>query len=290
MASLTETAFAKINLALHVTGQRSDGYHLLDTLVTFADSGDRLNFAEAETDGFSLSGPYADGLRSDPDPGANLVLKARDALRGWMRAEGYAAPPVQIHLEKNLPISSGIGGGSADAAAVLRGLCRLWAVAPPEDVLQALSVPLGADVPMCLVSKPLIARGIGEEITRIALPSLFMLLANPLVPVSTPQIFRLLTEKNNPALPAGLEDLTDATLDRLTPLRNDLQPLAEILEPVITRLLAEITGTGARVARMSGSGATCFGLYDSAAALEQARTALERHHPRWFLLATRTRA
>lgn len=290
MAPLIETAFAKINLALHVTGQRGDGYHLLDTLVTFADSGDRLTFAEAEVDSFSLSGAYADSLLSDPDPGGNLVLKARDALRDWMRAEGRAAPPVQIHLEKNLPVASGIGGGSADAAAVLRGLCRLWHVAPPKGVLQALSVPLGADVPMCLVSRPLIARGIGEKITRITLPPLFMLLANPLVPVSTPQIFRLLTEKNNPAMPAGLDDLTEATLHRLMPLRNDLQPPAEALEPAITRLLAEIADTGARVSRMSGSGATCFGLYDSAAALEKARAALQKRHPGWFLLATRSRA
>lgn len=287
MAALTETAFAKINLALHVTGQRADGYHLLDTLVTFSESGDILRFEAADEDEFTLSGPHAASLGDEPRS-ANLVLKARDALRLWMQAQGFEAPPVRIHLEKHLPVASGIGGGSADAAAAFRGLCRLWAVNPSTDVLQRLALPLGADVPMCLLSRPLIARGIGDEITSIALPSLFLLLVNPLVPVSTPEIFRRLTQKTNPPMPSGLEDLQTDTLAHLAPLRNDLQPPAEELQPVISGLIGEITDSGARIARMSGSGATCFGLYDGAEALDRALLTLRQDHPAWFVSASRT--
>lgn len=165
-----------------MTGQRPDGYHLLDMLVTFADCGDRLGFLPAQADTFTLSGPFGETLASD---GSNLVLRARDLLR---EAVGALAFPVHIHLQKNLPIASGIGGGSADAAATLRGLMRLWGMSLPVGALASLALKLGADVPMCLESRPLIARGIGERIEAVPdLPAFAMVLVNPLQGVSRPR-------------------------------------------------------------------------------------------------------
>ena len=152
---LTEPAPAKINLALHVTGRRADGYHLLDSLVTFTRFGDRIGLAPAGKDAFSLSGAFAPALSAASADGDNLVLQARDRLRAALIAQGRAAPPVHIHLEKNMPVASGIGGGSADAAAALRALARLWDAGGID--LSAIGLGLGADVPMCLASTPLVA-------------------------------------------------------------------------------------------------------------------------------------
>uniref|UniRef100_UPI0028B0566C 4-(cytidine 5'-diphospho)-2-C-methyl-D-erythritol kinase n=1 Tax=Shinella sp. TaxID=1870904 RepID=UPI0028B0566C len=173
--AVVEQAAAKINLALPVVGQRDDGYHLLDSLVTFTQFGDRLSFSPAAEDRFTISGRFGAVLDADGD---NLVTRARDWLRAALAERGQPAPPVHIHLEKNLPIASGIGGGSADAAATLRGLVRLWQGRLPPDVLHALSVGLGADVPMCLAGHPLIARGIGEDITPVVLPAMPVVLGN----------------------------------------------------------------------------------------------------------------
>ena len=141
---------------------------------------------------------------------------------------------------------------------------------------------------MCLASRPLIARGIGEELQPVQLPPISILLVNPLKPVSTPQIFRLLTDKNNPPLPADLSARLATPLDAIRPLRNDLQPPAEALEPVITSLLEELAAAGADIARMSGSGATCFGLFASKAACAEAATRFHSRHPHWFIATTRT--
>lgn len=289
MASIVETAHAKINLALHVTGQRADGYHLLDTLVTFTALGDRITVDPAETDRFSMSGPFAAGLDGE-DHSGNLVIRARDGLRHLLEAEGRGAPPVHIHLEKNLPVSSGIGGGSADAAATLRALMTLWSFRPQAGALEALALSLGADVPMCLVSRPLIARGIGERIERAEIPSLPILLVNPLRPVSTPQIFRLLARKDNDAMHVDAEQMGRAPADALRPLRNDLQPPAEQLEPLIADAIAALEEQGADLSRMSGSGATCFGLFSSRTGLERAATTLSARYPHWFVAATETLA
>src|SRR5690606_24593258 len=188
-AVITELAPAKINLALHVTGQRADGYHLLESIVTFADIGDRLSFSPAQEDSFTLSGRFSGMLSADAAD--NLVIRARDRLRGLLGQTGQEAPPVAIHLEKNLPIASGIGGGSADAAAALRGLSRLWqAKGLPAGGLDALALSLGADVPMCLHGKPAIASGVGEQLSPLpGLPALFLVLGNPLRGVSTPDVF-----------------------------------------------------------------------------------------------------
>lgn len=296
--ALTELAPAKINLALHAVGQRADGYHLLDSIVTFAadaDLGgddtaslaaDRLGFAPSETDAFSISGRFSEGLSTDPDAvQQNLVLKARDMLRVALEATGMTAAPVAIHLQKNLPIASGIGGGSADAAATLRGLSRLWDVRLSEAELSALALSLGADVPMCLKSQPLAARGIGEDITILdTMPSFAIVLGNPLLGISTPDIFRRLTDKNNLAIPP----LTGDWRTDLLALRNDLEPPARSLVSRIAELLEMITAEGAWLTRMSGSGATCFGLFETLAEAGRAATNLQRRRPDWYFAAART--
>ncbi len=277
--TLIEPAPAKINLALAVTGRRADGYHLLDSLVTFTAFGDCIGLSPAKEDRFTLSGRFAGALAAEGD---NLVTRARDRLRGALGG----APAVHIHLEKNLPIASGIGGGSADAAATLRGLLALWRADLPRGALDAIALGLGADVPMCLASRPLIARGIGEDITPLALPPLAMVLANPLVGVSTPAVFMALASPDNPPLllPEPPADWPAA----IAGLRNDLEPPARRLCPEIAQISKSLAETEARTVRMSGSGATCFGLYPSLKAAEAAAAALSRRHPRWFFAATTT--
>ncbi|QIO53105.1 4-(cytidine 5'-diphospho)-2-C-methyl-D-erythritol kinase [Rhizobium leguminosarum] len=284
-SSVSEKARAKINLALHVTGQRPDGYHLLDMLVTFADHGDRLDFMRSPADAFTLSGRFGEVLAGDG--GTNLVLKARDLLRG---AIGPLAFPVSIHLEKNLPVASGIGGGSADAAATLRGLMRLWGTTLSAETLAALALKLGADVPMCLESRPLIARGIGEEIEPVPdLPGFAMVLANPLKGVSTREVFRRLATKNNPALSLtpSRPQATD-WLAAIAAARNDLEPPARDLVPEIAGIAAMLQARGALLTRMSGSGATCFGIFASMTAAEDAAAALHDKRPDWYFQATET--
>ena len=280
--AVVEEAPAKINLALAVVGQRADGYHLLDSLVTFTAFGDRLGLSPAEEDRFTLSGRFGDALTADDD---NLVTRARDRLRAALAGHGKATPPVHLHLEKNLPIASGIGGGSADAAAALRGLLTLWQAELPKAALDAIAVSLGADVPMCLAGRPLIARGIGEDITPVSMPALAVVIANPLVGVSTPAVFRALASKHNP--PLTLEPGAD-WISVIAGLRNDLEPPARQLCPQIDEIAASLAATDARVVRMSGSGATCFSLYNSQQAAEAAATVLSKRHPHWLFTATTT--
>ncbi|GLR53940.1 4-(cytidine 5'-diphospho)-2-C-methyl-D-erythritol kinase [Shinella yambaruensis] len=280
--AVVEPAPAKINLALAVTSRREDGYHLLDSLVTFTAFGDRIGLAPAAEDRFTLTGRFCGVLSAEAD---NLVTRARDRLRAALAPTGQPVPPVHIHLEKNLPIASGIGGGSADAAATLRGLISLWKAELPADGLDALAIGLGADVPMCLASRPLRARGVGEAITPVALPALPIVLANPLVGVSTPAVFQALASRHNPPLAlAGAAGWAEA----LARLRNDLEPPARRLCPEIAAISESLAATGAGLVRMSGSGATCFALYDTDAAAETAAAALSRRHPHWFFTATRT--
>jgi 4-diphosphocytidyl-2-C-methyl-D-erythritol kinase len=288
---LTEGAPAKINLALHVTGLRGDGYHLLDMLVTFAAHGDRLGFVHADADGFELSGRFGPLLGKPTQPNDNLIVRARDLLRQAARAIGVETPPVKVHLEKNLPIASGIGGGSADAAAALRGLMRLWNLLLAPAALMDVALQLGADVPMCLHSRPLIARGIGEDIEALPrFPALAMLLANPLVGVSTPAVFRQLTGKNNPPFTfegqasRGAEDW----LSLIGGLRNDLEPPARQLCAAIGELSDLLHAQEPRLIRMSGSGATCFALFDTMASAEAAAAALHSLKPDWYFQATET--
>ncbi len=196
---------------------------------------------------------------------------------------------MHIHLEKNLPVAAGIGGGSADAAATLRGLARLWKAPCEIDGMDHLALSLGADVPMCLRSRPLHARGIGEDIRELELPRLALVLANPLVAVSTPDIFRRLTRKDNPPITAApMTGDSAAWIGYLSRLRNDLEAPARGVLGAITEISMLLSQQGAELVRMSGSGATCFGVF---ADMERARTAVQtltRLRPGWYFEATET--
>ncbi|CAN7210270.1 4-(cytidine 5'-diphospho)-2-C-methyl-D-erythritol kinase [Pararhizobium sp. LjRoot255] len=285
--ALTRLAPAKVNLALHVVGQRPDGYHLLESLVTFADAGDRIGFSHSTDDRFTVSGRFSTDLPLTREgTTGNLVLKARDLLRAHLTERRIEAGPVHLHLEKNLPVASGIGGGSADAAAALLGLLELWGASADRGSLQDMALKLGADVPMCLEGRPVIASGIGEKLEPIPLPCFPMLLVNPLVALSTPVIFRMLTNKANAALdiPRGAV-AASGWIDALKGMRNDLEPPARLLEPAVTAVSDALLGAGAAFVRMSGSGATCFGLFATAAARDAAAAVLSTQNPNWYVLS-----
>lgn len=277
--SLTEAAPAKINLFLHVTGRRPDGYHLLDSLVAFAEVGDVLSAGPAETLSLQVEGPFAAALASEAD---NLVLRAARALAG----EGGIHAGARIVLHKKLPVSSGIGGGSADAAATLRLLCRLWRLSPEPGMLQKLALSLGADVPVCLLGRSVRMGGIGERLNPLhPLPGCGIVLVNPGVAVPTADVFRTRQGAWSTAalLPPAWPDST-AMANDLGKLRNDLEPPAIALQPVIGDVLSALAATpGCMLARMSGSGATCFGLFVNAAAAEHAARHVQR--PGWWCWA-----
>lgn len=261
-----EAAPAKVNLALHVTGRRPDGYHLLDTLVVHGGWSDSVSATRATRDDASVSltidGPHAAGLSAGDD---NLVLRAARLLAEEAARLGRPVFPVDLRLEKHLPVASGVGGGSSDAAATLRLLDRLWGLDLGREGLAALALPLGADVPMCVRGEPLRARGIGEEIETLApLPPFRLELANPGVPVSTPAVFRALASRDNPPLPPLPDRFADlsALVDWLGATRNDLEAAAIAIAPSIADTLAAMRARpGCLFARMSGSGATCFGIF-----------------------------
>lgn len=276
---------AKINLALHVTGQRPDGYHLLDTLVAFADFGDRVSVSAADTNSFACSGPRA---APELDTADNLCLRARDALRAAF--PDMSRDPVAIGLDKRLPVASGVGGGSSDCATTLKLLAAHWKLPIDVNKLAMIAMPLGADLPMCLQAAPLIARGIGEQIERLTeFPELHLVLANPGVAVATPDIFRRLTNKSNQPLPPLPAQRDAATIIAwLDATRNDLQAPAISLAPLIGDCLAALGHTGAQFVRMSGSGATCFGIYSDRQTADLAAQEILRQHPGWFVVPTRT--
>ena len=273
---MIEAAPAKVNLCLHVTGQRVDGYHLLDSLVVFADIGDVIEVRAAPTLSLRVVGPQAQGLPLGED---NLVLRAARAFAGASGAE--------ITLTKNLPVASGIGGGSADAAATLRALARLWAMPLPDadSVLR-----LGADVPACLAGRPLRMQGIGEWLQPLPdLPAAHLVLINPGVAVATPAVFKALPAKNNSALPdmPGFASAVEMA-QWLTAQRNDLEGPALQLAPVIGVVKQALaTAPGCLLARMSGSGATCFGLFAEPAQAQSARAAISAARPDWWVACGR---
>lgn len=286
MADILETAHAKINLALHVTGQREDGYHLLESLVTFTDLGDQLTFTPDQDWHFSQSGPFAGDLTAD-----NLVLRARDKLRDAAASLGIKTSPVAIHLEKNLPVAAGLGGGSADAAACLRGLSRFWDLSGTSLSLAGMALELGADVPMCLISRPLVASGIGEKMKRVTtLPALSLLLVNPGVAISTPEVFNQLQRKDNPSMTVPKACTAGELTLELQLLRNDLQAPAEFIAPVVADVVDALSITGALLTRMSGSGATCFGIYPDWNAASRAADSLRASHAAWYIKACTTEA
>lgn len=285
--AVVRPAPAKINLALHVTGRRPDGYHLLDSLVLFTRFGDKVEAAPAEADAFTVRGRYAGDV---PPDGANLALKARDALR--LHAGPGRCGPVSITLEKNLPVASGVGGGSSDAAAVLKALAALWALDIDAAELARIGLALGADVPMCLAGRPLIARGIGDELNPVAgFPPLGLVLVNPGVPVSTAAVYSGLASRDNPPLPALPRRLDFHTLRNwLEITRNDLEAPARGIEPAIGRAIAALDRAGSAFSRMSGSGATCFGLFETGNFAKRAAAQLRAREPGWFVAATRSLA
>lgn len=284
-----EDAPAKINLALAVTGRRADGYHLLESLAVFTRKGDRIEAELAEADALAITGRYASALTGE-NLSDNLVTRARDSLRAYLSEHGQDAPAVALRLDKALPVASGIGGGSADAAATLRLLRRLWKAEITDEHLRALALSLGADVPMCLEGRPLIARGIGEEIEPVErLVALPMVLANPGVAVSTPAVFKALTSPDNPPLPTLPQTRDIASMAKwVMGARNDLVAPALSLSPRIGTCLEAIRSTGSLTHAMSGSGATCFGIYESPEKAERAATQISKEWPGWFVTATET--
>ncbi|MDB6176741.1 4-(cytidine 5'-diphospho)-2-C-methyl-D-erythritol kinase [Paracoccus sp. Z330] len=269
-APIVESAPAKINLALHVTGRREDGYHLLDSLVAFAGIGDRVTLVPGPMS-LKIDGPFGAGLGNDC---TNLCWKAAE-LAGVGASAG-----VSIALQKNLPVASGIGGGSADAAAVLRGLARMG-----YDVPEGVEC-LGADIPVCLLSRPARMQGIGDVLTPLHhFPAISAVLVNPGISLSTPEVFRALTSRDNAPLGpvphfAGIADL----IAWLRQTRNDLEPVARSLQPHIARVIEALENSGAGFARMSGSGATCFGLYANETQARNAAEILARNG--WWAVAT----
>jgi 4-diphosphocytidyl-2-C-methyl-D-erythritol kinase len=259
-----EFAPAKINLYLHLVGRRCDGYHLLDSLVVFGGAGDWLSVSPADDLSLTVAGPFATGLASEAD---NLVLRA---ARGLADVVGIR-PTGALALEKNLPVASGIGGGSADAAATLRLLCRLWGVAPDLD---RLARALGADVPVCLAGRPAVMSGIGEVLAPAPpLPMAGLVLVNSGVAVSTPAVFRARSDGfSEPVrLPGNGWEKLEGLVDCLSEARNDLEAPARSLAPAIGDALGVLAAVpGCLLARMSGSGGTCFGLFASVQAAREA--------------------
>ncbi len=285
--SVVEAAPAKLNLTLQVVGRRSDGYHLLDSLVAFTEYGDTITATSADDLSLRLDGPFGAILAGDP--AENLVLRAARLL-----AEHAGIPPqAAITLTKRLPVASGIGGGSSDAAATLRALVRLWGITIADSDLGTIALRLGADVPVCLARSTARLEGIGERITPApALPTVPMVLVNPGVGLATPKVFAVRQGEFSKAPgPGGIFPTSPADLSTLVTgladFGNDLTAPAISLLPVIADCLARLEAQpGCRLARMSGSGATCFGFFASAETASAAATTIVASAPGWWTVAT----
>ena len=272
MLPFTLFAPAKVNLALHVLGRRDDGYHDLDSIVAFADVGDRLTFAPADAFAITASGPFAAAL---PPGGDNIIAKSWAAAQAIAAGRGRALPPVAVHLEKNLPVASGIGGGSANAAAALKGFLQLAGLAVDGEATAA-GLRIGADVPVCLAGTACRMQGVGERITPLAgFAPLHAILVNPLVEVSTPAVFKGLALAKGQSFGTPIADARDPAS-----WRNDLAAPAIALAPVIGDVLIRLAATpGVTRAFMSGSGATCVALCKD----EHVRPDLD---PTWWMART----
>jgi 4-diphosphocytidyl-2-C-methyl-D-erythritol kinase len=275
---VTEQAAAKINLFLHVGDKRADGFHPLQSLAVFTAMGDVLAMEDASGLSLAVEGPFAQGLQGEGD---NLVLRAGRAL---------GAQGAGLTLTKNLPVASGIGGGSADAAAALRGLNRLWNLDKDDAALSDIAAGLGSDIPACLLSKPCFMEGRGEVLRPTeTMPHLSLLLVNPGVAVPTKDVFAGLETRSGVemALPRGRFADTADLLRFLETTRNDLEAPARHIQPVIGAVLAAITALpGALLVRMSGSGATCFGIFADDDACARAAEILKGASPRWWVAAS----
>lgn len=270
---------AKVNLYLHVTGRRPDGYHLLESLVVFAGIGDTVAAVRDEGLSLAVEGPLGGGVPAGPE---NLVLRAADLLRRAVRRPDLGA---RIELNKVLPAAAGLGGGSSDAAAALRTLNALWNLELPLEALRDLGVRLGADVPVCVGRGPAMMSGIGEVLEFApALPPFWMVLVNPSVPVATGAVFAGVRGFTPPApVPNGPMDLP-SLIRWLSERGNDLEQPARALAPAVGDALASLRNApGCWLARMSGSGATCFGLFAQARTAETAAASIARSAPHWWV-------
>jgi len=268
---MRETAYAKVNLALHVRRRMPDGYHRIETVFAFCEDGDVLGVAQGEGLSLQITGPFASGLSAGED---NLVLRAACALA----EQAGIASHARLSLDKRLPVAAGLGGGSADAAAALRLLNRWWRIGADESALLAIAAGLGADVPACLISRTARGEGRGDALQPLpdgTLSGTPLLLVNPGVPLSTAAVFRAWDGVDR----GPLGDWRDG--------RNDLDAPARRLSPEIGDVLESLAD--ASVARMSGSGATCFGLFASDAERDAAATAVSSDHPDWWVCQTRLR-
>lgn len=273
---------AKVNLFLHVGDKRADGYHNLLSLVVFADIGDRLTLASADRLSLKVTGPFPDTGPADD----NLVMKATRALQAWADKNGHKTKPVAFTLEKNLPIASGIGGGSSDAAAALLMLAAHWRLPVAIDDLEAMGLQLGADIPVCLRAAPTLIGGVGEVLEPVDnLPPFALVLVNPRVEVPTAQVFKALTVRSGAQAPPRrtLKSARDLAM-YLDGTMNDLAAPAKTIAPVVMNIENVLTATeGCLTARMSGSGATCFGLYETTPAAEAAAKTIAAAHPEWWV-------
>jgi 4-diphosphocytidyl-2-C-methyl-D-erythritol kinase len=281
-ATLLEQAPAKINLTLRVLGRRTDGYHELESLVAFADLADTLSLQPSPNTALDVCGPFA---AASGTPSDNLVLKAVAALA--QRIDGLTAG--RFLLEKNIPVAAGIGGGSADAAAALRLLARANNVALDDPRLSEAALQVGADVPVCLASRACIMRGIGEQLSvPLELPPLPAVLVNPGLPLATRDVFAKFTPAQASKQPlTDVPSRPDALIEFLTPYGNDLTPAAIRCLPVIADVLAALRALpGVQLARMSGSGPTCFALFATSGEAASAAQRLKGEHKDWWIYPT----
>ncbi|MBV9550872.1 MAG: 4-(cytidine 5'-diphospho)-2-C-methyl-D-erythritol kinase [Alphaproteobacteria bacterium] len=282
---VTEKASAKVNLFLHVGERRSDGFHPLQSLAVFTDAGDMLHAEEAPNLSLAIDGPFGAGLAAES---GNLVLRAAAALA---RQTGVPAGAA-LTLTKNLPVASGIGGGSADAAAGLRALKRLWNIEIRDTALLDVAAALGSDVPVCVPSVSAYMEGRGEILTQVAVPRLPMLLVNPGVAVPTRDVFARIQKRSGVGRALPHDGFADpiSLLRFLADTCNDLEAPARALQPVIGKVLNELSVLpGVALARMSGSGATCFALFEDADACAHGAKTIQNAHANWWVTATATR-
>lgn len=275
---------AKVNLFLHIGAKRPDNYHELKSLVVFASVGDTVTVEPSKAMSLSVTGDYGSGLETDS---TNLVLKSAHALMQWAKTNGHATPPVHLTLEKSLPIASGIGGGSSDAAATLHLLTSHWKLPLHLQDLSDIGASIGADVPVCLRASPSIMSGIGEVIEQApSFPEFALVLVNPNLSVPTATVFQALRARSgaySPNWPGKFSNLREfvAIIDRTA---NDLAPPAKSLAPVLMRVEQSLVSTqGCLLARMSGSGATCFGIYPTLQAATSAARQIRAQYENWWV-------
>ncbi|MEO6839247.1 MAG: 4-(cytidine 5'-diphospho)-2-C-methyl-D-erythritol kinase [Bradyrhizobium sp.] len=290
MPALSEDGRAKVNLTLRVVGRRTDGYHDIESVVAFADCADHLTLTPGSELDLQTSGPLAQACGATSD---NLVIKAADLLRE--RVPGLKVG--SFTLDKVLPVAAGIGGGSADAAAALRLLAQLNGLSLDDERLHEVALATGADVPVCLASRPCDMTGVGESLLPLSLPIMPCVMVNPRVPVATRDVFNALGLRNGELL-VGATDVFRGTawpeaggsvedwVEVLAASSNDLEAPATRIQPIIGDVISALSATnGAWLARMSGSGATCFAIYENTADAGRAADKIRRDHPEWWVHA-----